>query len=48
MKKNGKTSAGRTRWRRKDPGRGSPLSRGYDRRAADPETLFMFNGFKTG
>lgn len=38
MKKNGKTSAGRTRWRRKDPGRGSPLSRGYDRRAADPET----------
>ena len=38
MKKNGKTSAGRTRWRCKDPGRGSPLSRGYDRRAADPET----------
>lgn len=38
MKKNGKTSAGRTRWRCKDPGCGRSLTRGYDRRAADLES----------
>ena len=48
MKKNGKTSAGRTRWRCKDPGRGSPLSRGYDRRAADPETSLRWLLSKQG
>ena len=37
MKKSGSTSSGRTRWRCKDPGCGSSLSRGYGRRAMDLE-----------
>ncbi|RYQ47932.1 transposase, partial [Bifidobacterium pseudolongum subsp. globosum] len=35
MKKNGKTSAGRTRWRCKDTGCGASRSRAYDRQADD-------------
>ena len=35
MKKNGATSAGRTRWRCKDPSCGASASRAYDRRSAD-------------
>lgn len=35
MKKNGTTSAGRTRWRCKDPSCGASASRAYDRRSAD-------------
>ncbi|MBT1173914.1 IS1249 family transposase [Bifidobacterium sp. MA2] len=35
MKRNGTTSAGRTRWRCKDPGCGSSASRSYDTRARD-------------
>ena len=35
MKKNGKTSAGRTRWRCKDTGCGVSRSRAYDRQADD-------------
>ena len=42
MKKNGKTTAGRTRWRCKDPGCGSSLSRRYDRRAADLEAFLRW------
>lgn len=34
-KKNGTTSAGRTRWRCKDPSCGASASRAYDRRSAD-------------
>ncbi|WP_034883251.1 transposase-like zinc-binding domain-containing protein [Bifidobacterium pseudolongum] len=35
MKKNGKTNAGRTRWRCKDTGCGASRSRAYDRQADD-------------
>ena len=42
MKKNGKTPAGRTRWRCKDRDCGSSLSRGYDRRAMDLEAALAW------
>ncbi|PKU99122.1 IS3509a transposase, partial [Bifidobacterium pseudolongum subsp. globosum] len=35
MKRNGTTSAGRTRWRCKDPGCGSSRTRGYGTAARD-------------
>ena len=35
MKKNGSTSAGRTRWRCKDSACGASATRSYDRAAAD-------------
>lgn len=42
MKKNGKTSAGRTRWRCKDPGCGVSSTSPYDRKALDLEAFLAW------